>query len=88
MPCFCLVIIIIIIIIVTVLQYLKLEELSEQLRLNQWQVEHRHSLMAIMLHHTVDHSKEQRGGDTNNNSSSQQQQEEDKDDVDLAPPCV
>ena len=39
------------------LQYLKLEEVGEQTRLQQWQVDHRHSLLAIMYHHTVDHSK-------------------------------
>lgn len=38
------------------LQYLKLEELSEQSRLNQWQMDCRNSLLAIMLHHTVDHN--------------------------------
>lgn len=37
-------------------QYLKLEEVGEQVRLNQWQIDHRSSLLAVMLHHTIDHS--------------------------------
>ena len=40
------------------LQYLKLEEVGEQVRLNQWQIQHRSSLLAVMFHHTVDHEQE------------------------------
>ena len=39
-------------------QYLKLEELNEQSRLNQWQINCRSSMLAIMLHHTVDHQRD------------------------------
>jgi len=35
---------------------LKLEELGEQTRLNQWQKAQRSSLLATMLHHTINHS--------------------------------
>lgn len=37
--------------------YLKLEDVSEQIRINQWQIENRGSLLPTMLHHTVDHTK-------------------------------
>lgn len=37
--------------------YLKLEDVSEQIRINQWQIENRGSLLPMMLHHTVDHTK-------------------------------
>lgn len=40
------------------LQFLKLEEVSEQIRLHQWQIEHRESFLAVMLHHTVAHGEE------------------------------
>lgn len=40
------------------MQYLKLEELSEQSRLNQWQMDCRNSLVAVMLHHTIDHGQD------------------------------
>lgn len=47
------------------LQYLKLEEVSEQTRLNQWQIEHRNSLLAVMFHHTINHEQESSwNGDT------------------------
>ena len=46
-------------------QYLKLEELGEQMRLLQWQLSYRKSLMAILLHHTVDHSKDRNTVTTN-----------------------
>ena len=42
------------------LQFLKLEEVGEQIRLHQWQIEHRESFLAVMLHHTVAHGE---GGD-------------------------
>ncbi|XP_003387467.1 PREDICTED: CXXC-type zinc finger protein 1-like isoform X1 [Amphimedon queenslandica] len=45
--------------------YLKLEELGEQMRLLQWQLSYRKSLMAILLHHTVDHSKDRSTFTTN-----------------------
>ena len=44
--------------IVFTLQFLKLEEVSEQIRLHQWQIEHRESFLAVMLHHTVAHEEE------------------------------
>ena len=33
-----------------------MEEVGEQIRLNQWQMSHRSSLLAIMLHHTTRHT--------------------------------
>lgn len=36
-------------------QFLKLEDVSEQCRLHQWQIEHRESFLASMLHHTISH---------------------------------
>ena len=36
-------------------QYLKLEDVNEQSRLHQWQINCRSSLLAVMLHHTVNH---------------------------------
>ena len=44
-------------IIVPPTQYLKLEDVSEQIRINQWQIENRGSLLPTLLHHTVDHTK-------------------------------
>ncbi len=41
-------------------QYLKLEEDGEQSRLNQWQIDHRGSLLAVMLHHTIDHERNEK----------------------------
>lgn len=38
--------------------YLKMEDEGEQSRLLQWQNNHRGSLLAVMLHHTIDHEKE------------------------------
>lgn len=40
------------------MQYLKLEEVSEQTRLNEWQIKHRSSLLAVMFHHTTNHSEQ------------------------------
>ena len=51
-----------IVVFVCSLQYLKLEEVNEQCRLYQWQIDYRGSLLAVMLHHTVDHETEE---DTN-----------------------
>ena len=39
-------------------QYLKMEDEGEQSRLLQWQNDHRGSLLAVMLHHTIDHEKQ------------------------------
>ena len=39
-------------------QFLKLEDVTEQIRLQQWQIQHHGSLMARLLHHTIDHSQE------------------------------
>ena len=49
-------------------QYLKLEEVNEQSRLHQWQIERRGSLLAVMLHHTIRHddNKEAATGSANN----------------------
>jgi hypothetical protein len=44
--------------IVLILQFLKLEEVGEQIRLHQWQIEHRESFLSVMLHHTVAHGEE------------------------------
>ena len=49
-------------------QYLKLEDESEQSRLLQWQNEYRGSLLAVMLHHTIDHEKD--SGTVSSGSSS------------------
>lgn len=47
------------------MQYLKLEEVGEYIRLNRWQVEHRCSLLAVMFHHTINHSEQSAwNGDT------------------------
>lgn len=43
------------VICVCVVQFLKQEEVGEQIRLNQWQMSHRSSLLATMLHHTIQH---------------------------------
>ena len=47
-------------------QFLKLEEVGEQCRLHQWQIEHRESFLALMLHHTVAHEPD---GQQNKNGS-------------------
>ena len=39
-------------------QFLKLEDVSEQCRLHQWQIEHRESFLASMLHHTISHDND------------------------------
>ena len=35
-----------------------MEDEGEQSRLLQWQNDHRGSLLAVMLHHTIDHEKQ------------------------------
>ena len=39
------------------MQYLKQEDISEQQRLLQWQIDYRGSLLAVLLHHTIDHTQ-------------------------------
>ena len=41
------------------MQFLKLEDVGEQIRLHQWQIEHRESFLAVMLHQTVAHEEQQ-----------------------------
>lgn len=37
---------------------MKLEDVGDQIRLQEWHMQHRGSLMARLLHHTIDHSRE------------------------------
>lgn len=50
-------------------QYLKLEEVSEQSRLHQWQIERRGSLLAVMLHHTIRHDDKEEGSTATGSSN-------------------
>lgn len=52
-------------------QFLKLEDVTEQIRLQQWQIQHRGSLMARLLHHTIDHSRENKEKEREMKESSQ-----------------
>ena len=46
------------------------------MRLNRWQIEHRSSLLAIMLHHTIDHTEQTSwNGDKTQESSADKKQE-------------
>jgi len=49
--------------------YLKLEEVSEQSRLHQWQIERRGSLLAVMLHHTIRHDDKEEGSTATGSSN-------------------
>ena len=40
------------------LQFLKLEDVGDQIRIEEWHIQQRGSLMAQLLHYTIDHSKE------------------------------
>ena len=51
------------------LQFLKLEDVGEQCRLHQWQIQHRESFLAVMLHHTISH---ERGTSQQNDSKSEE----------------
>ena len=51
----------------TYIQFLKLDDVGDQMRLHKWHIQHRGSLMARLLHHTIDHARdremEERGGE-------------------------
>ena len=42
----------------TILQFLKQEDVKDQIQVSQWHIQHRGSLMARLLHHTIDHARE------------------------------
>ena len=44
---------------VLVLQFLKLEDVGDHIRIEEWHIQYRGSLMAQLLHYTIDHSKEE-----------------------------
>ena len=50
-----------------IMQFLKLDDVGDQMRLHKWHIQHRGSLMARLLHHTIDHAREremeERGGE-------------------------
>ena len=60
----------------TDLQFLKLEEVGDQIRLHKWHVQHRGSLMARLLHHTIDHTKEREAGETGESPEQMEEEEE------------
>ena len=39
-------------------QYLKLDDIEEEIRINQLQIDQRNSLLAMLLNYTIDHSEE------------------------------
>ena len=45
--------------VVLVLQFLKLEDVGDHIRIEEWHIQYRGSLMAQLLHYTIDHSKEE-----------------------------
>lgn len=43
---------------ISIFQFLKLEDVGDQIRMEEWHIQQRGSLMAQLLHYTIDHSKE------------------------------
>ena len=39
-------------------QFLKLEDVGDQIRMEEWHIQRRGSLAARLLHYTIDHSRE------------------------------